>query len=146
MGMEDRENVHQQGEEVVRDGDEEEKESEQSRSDRKEQEESALFPQQSNSHTHTHTRSNIIRNERGKEESLAYPCRKYAGRCIHIYCTTFTFFNENGKLKITCLQKNAKRSSNLTITHVARFLVATRKWRVLISKCADIGFKRSRGR
>ena len=27
MGMEDRENVHQQGEEVVRDGDEEEKES-----------------------------------------------------------------------------------------------------------------------
>ena len=60
MGMEDRENVHQQGEEVVRDGDEEEKESVNSLDrDRKEQEESALLPQQSNSLYLTHTHALI---------------------------------------------------------------------------------------
>ena len=56
MGMEDRENVHQQGEEVVRDGDEEEEESVNSL-DRTEKNKKNLLCSLNNrtlSHTHTH--------------------------------------------------------------------------------------------
>ena len=43
----------------------------------------------------THARSNIIRDKRGKEESLAYPYRKYAGRCVHIYCILLHFLTND---------------------------------------------------
>ena len=68
MGMEDRENVHQQGEEVVRDGDEEEKESVNSL-DRTEKNKKNLLCSLNNrtlSLTHTHALISFAMNEERK--------------------------------------------------------------------------------